>query len=86
MIIIKVSREIQVGSFEALNQQLKVIPGFYAKSDMINDTLGEITLLATSNLSLKNMSTICLIVTTVSIKWTYFRGLRDLNVNKFKRT
>lgn len=54
MIIITDSRESQAGSFEALNQQLKVIPGFYAKSDTINDMWGEISLLATSNLSLKN--------------------------------
>lgn len=54
MIIIKDSRESQAGSFEALNQQLKVIPGFYAKSDTTNDMLGEISLLATSNLSLQN--------------------------------
>ena len=53
MILIKGSRECQEGSFEALNQQLKVIPGFPAKSDMIN-MLGETGLLVTSNLSLKN--------------------------------
>lgn len=54
---------------------------------MINDMLGDTSLLATSNLSLKNeVNNLANGYHNSGINWTHFRWyLWDLSVNKFKR-